>query len=373
MSIRQFVTNRFFILPLICAVATMASAQPREFQWRTDAALEQHLDNLIGLRWRNNPLRQALDNLSRNEAVAIFLDRRVDPGRLVGFETRDTPLRDVIPLLAKHLELGSSRVGNTFYIGPKETAAKLATLAAAKNDLARQQTAIGETWNRKADFAWPELSVPKSLVERCVKQTGAEVLNAGIIPHDLWHGFTLPAATPAEQLTILLAGFELTFEFDHQGNVHLIPLPAQVSLTRTYATRANPSQLARDLQRRFPAARVTTSSGRIVVSATAEEHRRIDNIVHGRPEKKPNIKPARGDVVFSLTIENQPVGGIAQALAKRLEREIQFDPRVSRQQLNKLVTFSVKDATMEELLKALLSPVDLSYELDSRTLLVIPK
>ena len=58
---------------LIGAAATTGSAQQQEIQWQTGAALERHLDNLIGLRWRNNPLRQALANLSNNEAVAIFV------------------------------------------------------------------------------------------------------------------------------------------------------------------------------------------------------------------------------------------------------------------------------------------------------------
>ena len=55
------------------------------------------------------------------------------------------------------------------------------------------------------------------------------ITNIQAIPHDLWPAGQLPRLGLVEQVTLIAAGFDLTFRMDANGKtVTLIPIPATV-------------------------------------------------------------------------------------------------------------------------------------------------
>jgi hypothetical protein len=353
---------------------TLAAGQGPAARWRTGPELERQLSATIGVRWAANPLRQALGNLSRNQGVAIFLDRRVDPDQEVEFAYQDVTLRELLKRLAEHLHVGTCRVGPVYYLGPTLTAASLAGATASREgDLQRLPVAARGRWSKSRSLQWPELSTPRDIVEQLTQEAEVTAVGLDRIPHDLWPEVDLPAMTLVQRLSLVLAGFHVTFAFSNDGSsIRFVSLPAATAVERTYTLSALQANAIQEITQQFPDVRVTRGSATVKVVGPLEAHEALERLQRNRAAKPNPPKPAsRKETRYTLRIQNKPVGGVAQAITKQLERKIEFDPRTLGK-LEELVSFEVRDATLEELLKSLLSPVGLRYQLEGETLRILP-
>jgi hypothetical protein len=78
--------------------------------------------------------------------------------------------------------------------------------------------------------------------------------------------------------------------------------------------------------------------------------------------------------VYTLRVQEQPVRAILQALSKRLHWAIQIDEepiKAAGKSLDKRVSFSVENADQEQLLKAILEPAGLDYQVDDERVRII--
>lgn len=362
------------LAPLVLATLLAGAgrcAQPEGATWLSGPALERQLQTPVALlRWSSIPLRSALQRLADSQRVAMFLDRRIDPDQTVDLDCQDEPLTDVIQRLAERADVGTCRVGPVIYFGPRETASVLATVAEL-----RQQDL--QTWRegdpdlrRPRPMAWPELGTPRELIEQQAQSLHLSVANLELIPHDLWPAADLPALNPGQRLSLLLAGFGLTFELA-DDRMRLSPMPARVSLDREY--NLSDSMAARIEQRlgeAFPQAEVIRRPGGLTVKGTIEAQQAVEDWIHGR-SNRPAKPPAAGQVLYTLEIKNQPVGAIAKGLAERLGLQIEFDPQV-QDRLQARVSFRVQQVTQNELLQALFAPAGLGFRLTGDVLTVEP-
>jgi hypothetical protein len=355
--------------------------------WKTGREFQQQLRSQVGVNWGgSNTLRHATSNLARYQGVAIFLDRRVDPDQEIDFAAQNTELWTLLQQLVEHLQLverpqtagrmklGLCRIGPTVYIGPPRTAHVLATAAALRQAEVQQLAGLtASRLQRARPRSWPALTMPRDLIRQLGEAYGVQIQGIEQIPHDLWPAVDLPPLSFAQQMTLVLAGFDLTFSFEAGGSqVRLVPLPETIRLQREYRPRTSSTRIVEEIHRRFPEARATVGSDSVRVEATVEEHELIGQLISGRPAPGPKPKPTpESDKRYKLTVENKPIGGVATALAKSLGREIRFDPGVV-DRLNDLVSFQVEDATLDQLLRAFLDPAGLSYQIDEQTLLILP-
>ena len=54
------------------------------------------------------------------------------------------------------------------------------------------------------------------------------LVNPGPIPHDLWPVGSLPAMRWGDQLTLLLVGFDLTWELEQGVNWRIVPIEESI-------------------------------------------------------------------------------------------------------------------------------------------------
>jgi hypothetical protein len=326
-------------LPMLLGLSMPALlAAAEESAWLTGQRIEQQLSSRVqALHWGANPLRSALDSLARSQRIAIFLDRRVDPGQPVDFSVQNEPLRAVIQRLAQSLGLGAGRVGPVVYLGPWETASVLeAVVELRRSEVRRWPPAVSKRLLTTQPVAWPELAEPRELISHLVQQAGLEIEGLHQVPHDLWPAADLPPLDFVEQLSLLLAGFGLTFEpLDAGPAVRLVRLPD--------AKTGHPSVTESPIHRKQPAKPV-------------------------KPSKQQH--PADSQIRYTLEIKNQPVGAVAKALAERVGLQIEFDPQI-RESLDKRVSFHVEEASLEVLLEALFEPAGLSHRIVGDTLTVL--
>lgn len=352
------------------AFASTLSAQ--EIAWKTGPALRKELQSPLSLVWEERAAREGLANLANNTGVAILLDRRLDPDRKLDLAVKDEPLQLVLLRVAEQVHGGVALVGSVVYLGPKETSTKLATVAAIRRQEVQPfANATKARLVRSQAWQWDELAEPRTLLLQLAEQGGVRVANADAIPHDLWPAASWPAMPWTERMTLLLAGFDMTFEYADDGaTIRLVPLPEELTIERTYTHRGDAQDAAAQLRRLTPAAKIAVSGQRLHVVASAEDHDKIDRLLKG--ERVPTTQVTPGEKRYTVTAENQPAGAVLKTVARQLGKELKYDPSIT-QKLRSNVSLSVKDAPLAELLGKTLGPLGLTYKLTDEALEIIAK
>ena len=289
------------------------------------------------IHWRDVPLGDAVARLKPLFAETIFVDRRVDPNLRVNLDIAASSAEQVVAALAAEKGLGACRLGKLIYLGPSGSAEQLKSLAALRmKDVSRLPADLRTGLAGKRALRWPRLGEPRQIVNSAVQTAGWRVGNSEQIPHDLWAAGEMPELSLAEQLTVLLIGFDRTFAIvPNERTIEIIPLAA-------------------------PAAPATPA---------ATQNR--------SPEKTNAARPARGKKqVYTLRVQEKPVGAVLRELAQRLEWTVQIDEeaiRAAGKSLDTRVSFSVENADRDKLLDALLTPAGLEYKIDGEQIRVRPQ
>lgn len=367
---RSFAFCAFLSLAVLAPVSIHSAER---ISWRTAPEVRQELDGFIRLTWPSNPLRDSLSNLARVRRVAIWLDRRIDPDQRIELQTDEAPLRDALSQLAEQLNARVCLVGPVVYIGPRPSGSKLlAQSALRREEAAKLSGDLRRKLSATKAWQWEELSEPRELVNQLAAEAGLKPSGLEQIPHDLWPAGDWPPLSLSDRLSLVLAGFDLTFEITPGGGaLKLVPYPTSTAaVERTHAVKGDVKQAVEKLAPMFPTAVIRPSVGKITVTATADEHEQIVEILKGAPPKRP---PPGAEKRHTLKIDNKPVGGVAKALAERLELDLKFDESIQADQLNQLVSFQVKEVTLDRLFEALLEPTGLAHKIDGKKLEVFPK
>lgn len=346
---------------------TTATCQDRT-DWVTAAEFKREIERPLSISLNDSPLRSALNRLSQATRIGILLDRRVDPSQTIAIAYENRPLRLVLTDLATRLDLGVSFFANSAYLGPRDTTRKLATLVVQKQDtIGRLPPQRRKTFRALSPAGWPILSEPKLLVTQMCHDQNVRLLNADQFPHDIWPEVQLPEMDFASRLTMILAGFDVTFEFNGDGTqIRLVPIPDIVSIERTYTSRGNTLRRSQELAEMFPDAKIEGSGNRIVVQGKAEDHEAIADLLAGKQVRRVQSD----DEEYRWTLKaNVEIGGLLTTVAQRLKVEFDF-PEELRPQLNRRVDIQVENATLDELLSKVLAAEGLAYQLDEEKLVV---
>lgn len=347
---------------LSCLECTSGAFAQETIAWRTGNDFKRQLQSSVSLTWRDNPLRNGLDSLAESQRVAIFLDRRVDPSQVVNATIDDLPLEKALRYLAKQRRLGVGFVGPVVYVGPPRVASRVATLAELRNEEARNlPDKLRRVLMKRAPVAWP-LGQPRTVVTSLAHEAGLELPAPERIPHDLWRETQLPPMTFSERLTLILAGFQMNFSIDaDESKIHLTQFPRAVSIVRRYPVKTeNIDELMTQLSRGFPQATIERMGRKLVVRSTLEDHWQLQKMLGtgSRDKSGSRNSPGGSRQVYTLNVQNQPVGTLLRTLAARLNLSIKFTTEAEALG-QKLVTFSVRDANADELLTAAARPAGL--------------
>jgi hypothetical protein len=290
------------------------------------------------VRWEQLPLADAVVRLNEISLGDVLLDRRVDPNQLVSLALKNATAEEVAAEVAAAQSLGVARLGHVIYLGPKKTADGLSELVALqRKEIAALPESDRREFTERRKIVWPRLTEPRGLVTRLVADHGWRVAAADRIPYDLWAAGELPTLPLADQLTLLLVGFDLTYQVQlDKRTIEIVPI-------NWSAIELAPVNTAK---RRQPPR--TTSQNAL-----------------------PNPKQ-----VFSLRIEGQPVGKVLEQLAQRLGWQIAVDElelKRAGRSLDALVSFNVENADEDQLLEALLTPAGLAAHRVGKNVRISPR
>jgi hypothetical protein len=323
-------------------------------------------------------LRDAVSRTASVFGASIFVDRRVDPNERVTLNVAAASLDDVLQSIAALKMLGTSRLEQLRYLGPKPAAAQLRTVAAICGDeVAKLPATVRADLERKGRLAWARLTEPRALVTSLAAQRGWRIAGAERIPHDLWPAGALPELSASQQLTVLLIGFDLTVSVQASTRkLEIVPLKP-TTMRRRYPLTGQLSDPTGLLNQELPDAVVRVDGRTVVVDALAEEHQRLSELLRGRAARRRPSQPQREtQQVYTLRVEEQPVGVVLRQLAERLNWTIDVDEaslRTAGRSLDVRVTFAVENSSQDELLEALLRPAGLDYRRDGERLRIVPR
>jgi hypothetical protein len=322
-------------------------------------------------------LRDAVDRVTKLFRDSVFVDRRVDPDLRVTLQLEATSIDDVLRAMAEAESLGMSRLGALRYLGPRHAAQQLRTVAMMRSDdVARLPYADRSQLERKQGLHWPRLSEPRMVVNSVAEQRGWRIFGGERIPHDLWSAAELPALNAAEQLTMLLVGFDLTFNLHtRERALEIVPL-GKVAVRREYRVPSQISDPTYLLQQELPSAVARLDGRSLMVEARIEDHERLAELMSGRSVPRRAPRPSRQtERVYTLRVEEQPIGAVLRQLAERLQWTMEIDEssiRAAGLSLETRVSFQVEDSSEEELLNAALRPAGLNYQRENNRLRIVP-
>jgi hypothetical protein len=295
----------------------------------------------VSIHWRRVPLRDVVRRLEDVFNETVFVDRRVDPNQRVSLDIEAASVADVLEPAAAGSGLAIGRLGRLTYLGPRSAAEYLATLALLRAQQVQELTGSqSDELKRRRAVDWPRLTEPRELVVSLVEARGWNVGNAGRIPHDLWAAGELPELALAEQLTVLLIGFDLTFEVrPRTGTLEVVPIDAA---TRQRLAEAKPQ-------------------------ADAAPNRAAPRL---------GDRSAETLQVYTLRVTEQPVRLVLKELAARLNWQIEFDEAeliAAGRSLDDRVSFAVKNVDQDALLDAVLRPARLGFEREGTRFKIVPR
>ncbi len=371
--------QQFFTAALLLAlVPTLFDSHSRAADsngWATGAAISQQLAGPVSISWTNLPLSRALKSLGKAQHLAVFLDRRVDPERPITLAIDQEPLGEALEKIGRHLMLGYCQFGPVAYFGPPDMARRLRTLAALRLDeLRRLPTPITRKLLMMRSSHWEDLTEPRQLVEGLAAEAGVEIIGLDKIPHDLWPAADLPPLSWIDRLTLLAAQFELSFELDKTGrSAQLVPVPASVALVRSYQAGANAAVVAHRWAKALPNARVAVDKNQIRVEGLVEDHEAAQQRLRGKPTEQTTV--TAGKEVYQLSVENAALDQVVAQLAERLNLEFDWDRAAIEAAgiaADQLVSVKVKDASLDELVRAVLTGTGLAFRRDDRKISLYP-
>lgn len=354
----------------------LSNAVAAEAPWLTGEPLRQALQSNVAVTWSNAPTHDALERFAQSQRVAVLLDRRIDPDRRVELEIQDVPLEIAFKQIASRLHCSVSMVGPVAYFAPAPAANRVRTiLALRKRELAKLPQKLQIDWQSLRPSNWEDLAEPRELLTALADEVGVTIEGLERIPHDLWAGSRLPPMSMPERLTLILNQFDLTYELADGGKIiRLVPAEDRPRIDESYPAGENSKALTEQLSKikALESAEIRAADGKILVSGTAENHDIVRQLLAGGTAKKITVQ--EGDKRYTLRVE-LPVGKALQQLGKQMGIEIQIDRAAIENagiSLDHKVKIDVKEATFDELFRAVLEPAGLTFDYNGSVLTVKP-
>ena len=329
--------------------------------------------------------------IERAQRVSIVLDRRLDPSSSRSLHVGGETLLRCLQRLAADSDAAATVIGNTAYLGPPGTAAKLRTLVAL-----RRQELFDKRWEipdsrrtaltHKITFRWRDLDRPADLVGRLAGEYSLAVEGLDEVPHDLWAGAVLPDTSAIEALSLVLAQFDMTFAWiDHGQGVRIEPVPLRVVIDKAHdpPRGMTPATALSHWKEEIPELEARAENGKIIVSGTEELLEVVDRVRRGgrandKMASREGIKPKPlSQQRYNGKIQNIPASAVLKNLESADKGQLTFEYdraafKAAGISLETKVTLELKDAKIEELLKATLDPLGVTFEIHGRTVRLIP-
>ncbi len=351
--------------------------EPRSSAFLVGPQLQKRLGEVVTVSFVDQPFRQAIRSFSKSYQVAVMLDRRLDPDRLVSLSVRDRPVGELLVSLAA---AGGGEVcwmGPVAYVGPPEKAWHVLAAAEMCQQVVEQFPSRERIrWQETSAMAWPDFASPRELLVDLARQLDWQLLQPELIPHDLWPGMELPPLAMAEKLALLTVPFEMRPVPDvSRRTIQLREFEPNLRWQRSYPWPIPPLASSEALRKLIPAAQWEIRGRVLFVTGTWPEHRALIELAKPSPGRAPPAGKTAGERRYTIRNAKGRFESVMRQLAAALGLEIRFDQEaLARAGIapDTFISFSVENATREELLEAATGAAGCSFRIEGNVLVIFP-
>jgi hypothetical protein len=362
----------FFVFAAAAAVAQQSAEN--SVSYLTGKKLESALQQRTSVTLKNEKLRTFLGDFSRNKKIAIFLDRRIDPGQELTIDFKQKTVYQLLYLIADKFDGGVCLIEDVIYIGPRDTAARLPfDFRNAKESLQKVENRVQrQKWLRRKEMSWDRLSSPVEIGKKIVADNELNSRNILALPHDLWPGGSLPPTTLTFRLLLLATGFGRHLLVEPDGVDYRFPPHQSLgNLKQTYPVDS-PQKQIQVVKSMIKSAGVRTRGRAIEVNGPPAAHYRVRRYLAIRDGKS---NSGGGEKVVSLKTESA-IGSILDSIAKNLNVELAVaDPNRDEiiARLSQKIKIDVEGLTYPQLIEKVLADTGLKFELTDSQLKILRK
>lgn len=344
--------------------------QKNGISWLSKKALSDHNSLPVSVMWRDAELKDRLMRFSQNQHVAIFLDRRIDPSTIINLTSNQVTTEQFLLNIARNAEIGICQIEDIYYLGPQKTANSLASISEA---LLKAANKFGKRtqlrWNMNKPLLTDAVVDPKQLLLELAKDNDIEIDGLNGLPHDLWSGLDLPASSLACRLSLLLAGFDKSFQFKATGKtIEVIDFKPPLRVTRTFGDLSDAPSVSKSLRKEFKSLNFSTRRDQITITGEPDSvglagTRAIEY-------QKPELVTG-STTTFSLTTR-APRGAIFATAAQRVQLKFTYDknnPTLSKA-LNDPVAIQAVNEPLIQLLEMTIQNSSLTFEVTDTEIIV---
>ena len=378
--LRNFESIIAAILAIASCLATMKhsadgpkTADAPRFQERLKSgrAFRTACHKRLSVFRQNEPLHQFVSGLSRNQSIAIFVDRRIDNSQLIDFDGREKSPLVILFELGADRNAAPAMVGDSIFFGPASVSASLPYLEnQLKQQINKLPKPLQKKWLHRELVSWPRLSRPRQLLAELFNRNGLTLEGADAIEHDLWRQQALPRMAVYRQACLLVVGFGKWIKISDDGkSAKVVDFPNLESVSISYET-TKAADLAKAVQKAFPQAKVRKTKRTVSVSLPIAEHTQVAKVAATSNMSRPTQS---GDkLIVSLKVDGGQIGSILNSVATKLRVELDYDESLVPV-LRQRVSFDLKDVPYEELIAKTLEGQPVSFQLTKERLILRKK
>ncbi len=315
--------------------------------------------------WSDSPLQQAVSGLAKTRRVPIWIDRRCDPTQELDLVSQD-PLIDCLwNLDASSDDLDVAWSPEIVYVGTNGSSDRWATVSVLHREMVKKLSrAQRQKCLAEKRWSWPRLSNPQDLLRDLEAEWGKPFLGRERVHHDLWPAAKYSSLPFFVRLELLLAGFDLSFDFDEEGNLRIREMPSKPRLARSISITAEQRENVDAILKKHPQATLSSGGTKLFASWSVHEH------VRRATQKRTATKKASRDRLrYTLQARDQKLGPFLEQLGMQLQITCEFSP-LAKKQYNQMISFEVERVSFRQLVAAILKEADLEFTLEGDNLTV---
>lgn len=354
-----------FLIPLILwnsLPLAFSQSPPGDIKWRTGKQLDDSNQLALSAWWTDAPIRDRITTFSIHQQFGCFLDRRIDPTLKINTGIDNGTTEQFLWRVAAQQGLGVCRLEDFYYFGPLPTAAKLPIAwNELKTETHQSRKSFKVAWNKQQAIQTTAIVQPKSLLQQLAADNHFEIQNLDALPHDVWSGFQLPPTTLEGRVAIILVGFDKWFTRSPDGtSIEIVDFPEILKGTTLFEGLDDARSAVKNLRRKNPELKISFK-GKTRMSASGDP----TDLARLRKEmvdaQIPRIDP-NSISVFSLKKTRAPRIAILQRIAEQTKHPLTL-PSPQPRALLELVEIDVQDASLREIIQAVLKESNLKFDL----------
>lgn len=299
------------------------------------------LDMPVRASLQHLPLRTLLTRVGSSTGTLLVLDRQIDPTQPVSLTARGETLHEVLKKIADLAAVDVAVLDSSVWLVPLGEAGRYEEADRLRQTMLARLPKFSRTaLSHQATWQWDAGTTPHALVNELIADASQHQLTLSLpdlnaaIPHDHLPAASLPPLTLAERFELVAMQYGRRIEWSpsrrgQQVTGRLVPLPA-ASTTRTPRPAGHPTT-------RQPRQPVATAQPLFTLRATAPLATLIDTVA-----SQFNLEPA---------------------IDREALRRQGIDPQT-------IVQLEVTDANRDELLTAIVSPLDLTWSISGTRLTI---